>query len=202
MHTPLDQADLVIPEQTEPSDLKRFFQSPEWLSVATRYPKAGRGGLLYALTLSGLSPTVWGKYLGARVTAPYPTPLVIRPLSQVGDSLLQPAEHLAAWWEDMRTYATEQGLPLHLPLVAPAFLTVFGYSQLRYLADLQQVVGLLPLPEAYFAPWPETRDEFLQTLEALDAHNTLFARKTVAIMSATANLIEHMVQQGIKRMRS
>lgn len=191
-----------LQQQSATSDIQRFFQSLEWLYVTTRYPHEFRGALLYNLALSGLPVTAWGTYLMTQIaTQPYQA--VTAPAAkQTQAGTPQPAVQRAARVAQLRAYADVSGLPLHLPLVAPAFLTLFGYTQLEYLADLHQVVGLLPVPEAYFIPWPDVDMEFLQTLEYLDRQQSPLARKTVAIMGVTANWIEQLVQQGIQRMRN
>lgn len=191
-----------LQQQSAANDIQRFFQSLEWLYVTTRYPHEFRGALLYSLALSGLPVTAWGTYLMTQiVTQPYQA--VTAPATkQAQAGTPQPAEPRATRVVQLRAYADANGLLLHLPLVAPAFLTIFGYTQLEYLADLHQMAGLLPVPEAYFIPWPDVDMEFLQTLEYLDRQQSPLARKTVAMMGVTANWIEQLVQQGIQRMRN
>jgi len=191
-----------LPDRVQPDTLNRFFQSSEWLYVGTRYPKAARGMILRALVLSGLSPSAWGGCLMTLVRAQQDAPLTT-PLAPLESAAFAPTQtRLQDLVTAMHGYAEAQQLAVDLPLSAPSFLTVFGYTQICYLADLQTIAGLCPIPEAYFTVWPTADEDFLKTLEYLDGCNTNFARHTIAVMGATANLIEQLVHQGVRRMRS
>lgn len=201
MHTQVIPTVMDVTENSAAVDLQRFFQSAAWLYISTRYPKTVRGMLLRALVLSGLAPTGWGACLMALVRAQQENPLgkLLTPVEQPTLAATQPQVY--ALMTALHNYAEAHHIPVGLPLVAPAFLTLFDYSQVLYLAELQAIAGLYPIPEAYFTPWPATDVEFLKTLEYLDGANTSFGRRTIAVMGATANLIEQVVQQGIQRMK-
>jgi hypothetical protein len=165
--------------------VEELFDSLEWVYLTHRYEEDNLGILLRLLTLSGLDPSWWRRYIFHLLARNQAESSVLQLLAGESDSLFEGVNEITE-------YANEKEAPVGEPPFQPTYLKMFGYTQEEYLEDLEEVYDEVP-DDRYDEPWPDNEDWVMEKppVEQGSLHHA------VAIMGTTAGAIEWIVQKGL-----